>query len=313
MSRQLTRRAFAMFMASAPLGAYVLQEPFKIVDNVDLVLLDVSVRDSHGGYITDLPETAFHISVDGKPQKISTFAKADAPVTIGLILDNSGSMRYKRNEVVLSGLAFAKESNPQDEFFVVNFNNTVSSGLPMKVPFTDDIQLLHSALNWGASAGQTALYDAIAYGLKHLEQGHRDKRTLIVVSDGGDNVSELKQRDILSLIQESRATIYTIGLLDPDDRDLQPAILKRFAHLSGGEYFEPEKLDDIPKVLNKISQDIRTRFTLGFTPVAGADNQLHQIKVAASIDGRHLTVRARTAYTASPTNTIQETTLRDWR
>jgi VWFA-related protein len=301
-----------MLLAAAPLGAYVVQEPFKIVDNVDLVLLDVSVRDSRGGYVTDVPESAFRVAVDGKPQKLSTFAKADAPVTIGLILDNSGSMRYKRNEVVLSGLAFAKESNPQDEFFVVNFNNTVAPGLPAKVPFTDDIQLLHSALNWGASVGQTALYDAIAYGLKHLEQGHREKRTLIVVSDGGDNVSELKQRDILNLIQQSRATIYTIGLLDPDDRDLQPAILKRFARISGGEYFEPEKLDDVPKVLNKISQDIRTRYTLGFTPVAGTDNQMHQIKVSASMDGRHLSVRTRTAYTTS-TYTIQETSLRDWR
>jgi len=311
---KLSRRAFGWLLASAPLGAFTLQEPFKIVDNVDLVLLDVSVRDSRGGYVTDLPKEAFRVLVDGRPQNISQFARVDAPVTIGLIVDNSGSMRYKRKDVVLAGLAFAKESNPRDEFFVVNFNNTVAAGLPSNAPFTDQLQLLHNALYMGKSVGQTALYDAIAYGLKYLERGHRDKRTLIVVSDGGDNVSELKQIDILNLIQESRATVYTIGLLDPQDSDLQPAILKKFAHVSGGEYFQPETLEDVPKVLNKISLEIRNRYSLGFSPVAGSgDRQTHQIKVTASSEGRKLLVRTRTAYTTDPTNTIQETSLRDWR
>ncbi len=286
------------------------------MDNVELVLLDVSVRDHRGAYVTDLLKNAFKVEVDGKPQAISEFSRVDTPVTVGLIVDNSGSMRYKRKEVILAGLAFAKASNPQDEFFVVNFNNYVTPGLPPSDPFTDQIQLLHNALYMGESRGQTALYDAIAYGLKYLERAHLDKRTLIVVSDGGDNVSELKEPAILSLIQESRATIYTIGLLDPDDSDLKPAVLKKFAAISGGEYYQPQKLDDVMDVLKKISADIRSRYSIGFSPAeSGRDSrgETHRIKVTASSDGQHLLVRTRTAYVTDPSVNLNETKLRDWR
>jgi Ca-activated chloride channel family protein len=309
----LTRRVFGFLLASPLIKAGVFQEPFKITDNVDLVLLDVSIRNPHGAYISDLPKDAFQVSVEGRPQVISQFARADAPVTIGLIVDSSGSMRYKRTEVITAGLAFAKESNPQDEFFVVNFNNRVVRGLPESAPFTDNLGELHKALFMGQPVGQTALYDAIALGLKQLERGHRDKRTLIVVSDGGDNVSELKQADIVNLILQSRATIYTIGLLDPEDRDLRPAVLKKFAGISGGEYFQPEKLDDVIQVLAKISKDIRTRYTIGFSPDVGeSEKQIHRIKVTATENGQKLLVRARTAFTVDRAN-IRETSLRDWR
>ena len=163
-------------------------------------------------------------------------------MTIGLIVDSSGSMRNKRPEVVMAGLAFATESNPRDEFFVVNFNNQVEAGLPRGMAFTDQLQTLHNALFMGEPKGQTALYDAIAFGLKHLEEGHRDKRTLIVVSDGGDNVSELSEADILTLIEQSRATIYTIGLVDPEDTDLRPGILKRFASIVAANITSPPSL-----------------------------------------------------------------------
>lgn len=297
MPAKISRRAVCCLLAASPLAAYDFQEPFKIVDDVNLVLLDVSVKDARGGYVTGLPKDAFHISVDGKPQPISEFSSVDTPVTIGLIVDNSGSMRYKRKEVVLSGLAFAKESNPKDEFFVVNFNNKVEPGLPANVLFTDNLELLHKALYMGQSVGQTALYDAVAYGLKHLESAHLEKRTLIVVSDGGDNVSRLKLPAVLDLIQESRATVYTIGIYDALDSDLKPAILKKFARISGGEYFQPQTMEDVPKVLSKISQDIRNRYSLGFNPPPGAPNQTHQIKVTASVEGRKLVVRTRTEYT----------------
>ncbi len=137
---------------------------------------------------------------------------------------------FQAAEVILAGLAFAKESNPEDEFFVVNFNNRVTRGLPAKVAFTDDLQALRSALYYGQAEGQTALYDAIAYALQHLERSHREKRTLIVVSDGGDNVSRTNLSELMKLIEASRATIYTIGLYDPEDRDLNPA---SFAQLPG--------------------------------------------------------------------------------
>jgi VWFA-related protein len=180
------------------------------------------------------------------------------------------------------------------------------------------LQELHKALFMGQPVGQTALYDAIALGLKQLETGHRDKRTLIVVSDGGDNVSELKQADIMNLILQSRATVYTIGLLDPEDRDLRPAVLKKFASISGGEYFQPEKLEDVISVLAKISKDIRSRYTIGFSPDIGDPNiggnakQIHSIKITATEEGHKLLVRARTAFTVDRA-TIPEKSLRDWR
>lgn len=214
----------------------------------------------------------------------------------------------------MAGLAFAKESNPRDEFFVVNFNNTVAAGLPPNILFTDQIQMLHSALYMGQVAGQTALYDAIAFGLKQLEAGHHEQRTLIVVSDGGDNVSQLHEKDILNLIERSRATIYTIGLVDPEDSDLKPAILKKFASLSGGEYFQPAELNDVMAVLRKISKDIRSRYSIGFTPETdNGRKKIHSIKLTASDDGRKLVVRTRASYTSDLTNPIQETALRDWR
>lgn len=310
------RHALVWLLLTPLFAAASLQEPFKITDNVDLVLLDASVRNNQGGYVTDLSKDNFHVFVDGHPQQISQFARVDAPVTVGLIVDNSGSMRFKRPSVIMAGLAFAKASNPQDQFFVVNFNNEVLPGLPKAMPFTDNITALHKAMYMGDPGGQTALYDAIAYGLKHLESGDRDQRTLIVVSDGGDNVSELKEHAILDLIEQSRATIYTIGLLDPEDRDLRPGILKKFASISGGEYFQPAKLEDVLPVMRKISNDIRNRYTIGFSPaVASTSGGKHNfaIKVTATEDGHKLQVRARTSYTLDPKPVIQETSLRDWR
>jgi VWFA-related protein len=276
-------------------------KPFTISDNVDLVLLDVSVKNPHGGYVTGLDQTNFHVAEDGLARPITHFTSVDTPVTVGLVVDNSGSMRRKRSEVILAGLAFAKESNPQDEFFVVNFNNSVARGLPPSLPFTDDLQLLRAALYYGEPVGQTALYDAIAYALHHLERGHRDKRTLIVVSDGGDNVSQMSLAGLMPLIEASRATIYTVGLLDPEDRDLNPSVLRKLAGVSGGEYFQPQELNDVIPVFHKISKDIRNRYSIGYVPDETTNKrQVRSVKVSAQNNGQKLIVRTRTTYTVTP-------------
>lgn len=279
---------------SAP-GAYTIS------DNVDLVLLDVSVKDPRGGYVTGLTRNDFHIAEDGHARPITLFASVDAPVTVGLVVDNSGSMRFKRPEVILAGLAFAKESNPRDEFFVVNFNNSVVRGLPAQTLFTDNLQLLRAALYYGKAVGQTALYDATAYALRHLEFSRQENRTLILVSDGGDNVSRTGLPELLKLIQASRATIYTVGLLDPEDRDLNPGVLRRISAASGGEFFEPKTLDDVIPVFQKISKDIRNRYTIGYVPDEVNDRRLvRSVRVTAQEDGRRLNVRSRTSYTTTP-------------
>jgi Ca-activated chloride channel homolog len=286
------------------LALAVLQEPgqFTISDNVNLVLLDVSVKSPHGGYVSGLAESDFHVQENGRPRQITQFANADRPVTLGLVVDNSGSMRTKRPDVILAGLAFAKESNSRDEFFVVNFNDTVVRGLPSATPFTDNLQLLHAALYYGQAAGKTALYDAIDYSLKHLERGHLDKRTLVVVSDGGDNASRIHFQELMQLIEQSRATIYTVGLLDPEDRDLNPGVLRKIASVSGGRYFQPATLNDIIAAFHEISKDIRARYTIGFVPDEHDKRNVRSIRVTAEKDDHQLTVRSRTSYSLPPVN-----------
>jgi VWFA-related protein len=294
-----SRRELLAAFTAAPLLAMQEKEPFTITDNVRLVLLDVSVRSKNGAYVSGLKREDFKVLDSGKPTSITQFSNVEAPVTVGLILDDSGSMRNNRPGVVLAGLAFAKVSNSHDEFFVVNFNDRVIPGLPAHLPFTDNIIELQKALYMGDPVGKTKLYDAIAYGLRHLEEGHHEKRTLIVVSDGGDNASKVSQKEVLGLIEQSRATIYTIGLVDSSDGDLQPQILRRFASISGGNYFQPTKGEDVIEVLYKIAKDIRNRYAIGFAPEAGsAAGSRHSVKVIATHSGAKLNVRTRSFYSS---------------
>jgi Ca-activated chloride channel homolog len=275
---------------------------YTITDNVNLVLLDVSVKDPRGGYVTGLTKSEFRVLEDGRPQTITQFGSVDTPVTVGLVVDDSGSMRLKRPQVVLAGLAFAKQSNPKDEFFVINFNDRVVRGLPDRIAFTDNLQTLRAALYYGEPMGQTALYDAIAYSLKHLELSRQDKRTLIVVSDGGDNVSRTSLPELMKLIEASRATIYIIGLFDPEDRDRNPNVLRKLVKVSGGEYFEPGRLNDVLPVFQKISADIRNRYSIGYVP-ANLDTKhaLRSVRVTVDAkDHRKLVARTRTTYTVIP-------------
>jgi Ca-activated chloride channel homolog len=294
-------RSLGLVTPKAESPASSNQDVYTISDNVNLVLLDVSVKDPQGGYIKDLTKEDFQVSEDGRPQKITQFGSIDTPVTVGLVVDDSGSMRLKRPQVVLAGLAFAKESNPQDEFFVVNFNDRVVRGLPDRISFTDSLQRLRAALYYGEPKGQTALYDAIAYSLKHLELSRRDKRTLIVVSDGADNVSRTSLPELMTFVQASPAMIYTIGLFDPENTDRNPNVLRKLAKLSGGQFFEPATLEDVVPVFHKISADIRNRYSIGYVPAdVEAKRVLRSVRVtAAGKDRRKLIARTRTAYTVT--------------
>jgi Ca-activated chloride channel family protein len=273
------------------------QDDFKISDNVNLVLLDVSVRDKSGSYVGGLQKSDFRVLEDGKPRALTQFEKVDAPVSVGLVVDNSASMRSKRSEVLEAGLSFARESNVHDEFFVVNFNNSVLYGLPSQVPFTDSLTALQNALYHGTPTGQTALYDAISHSLSHLEQAHHQQRTLIVVSDGGDNVSKISLTHLLEKIQLSRATIYTIGLVDLENRDLKPGILRKIATASGGTYFEPRRLEDVSAAFAQISAEVRHRYTVGFAPDEEHDKRsVRTIKVIAERAGEHLSCKSRSTF-----------------
>jgi len=270
-------------------------EEFTIRTTSRLVLLDVSVKDAAGGFVSGLLKDNFKVYEDGKLQKITQFANADLPVTIGLVVDESGSMRKKRPEVITAALAFIQASNPNDEIFVINFNEYPQRGLPDTVLFSDDIQQLRSALWQGVPEGRTALYDAIMMGLNQLDMGRRDKKTLVVISDGGDNHSVSKLSEVTDYVLGSIATIYTIGIYDPDDPEKNPDVLRKLARVSGGSAHFPEKLEEIVPICRQIAKDIRTRYTIGYVPPNEGKRERH-IKVVASAEGGKLIVRTRTSY-----------------
>src|SRR5215471_610213 len=203
------------------------QDTIKI--NVDLVVLRATVQKSDLEPVSGLGKEDFRVYEDGVLQEIESFSHEDIPVTVGLVIDNSGSMRPKRAEVITAALAFARASNNKDQIFVVNFNEHVSFGLPENIPFTNKTAQLEAALSKVAPDGKTALYDAVAAALDHLKKGNRDKQALIVVSDGADNASRHNLAQIMAQARQSDAIIYTIGIYDKDDPDSKPGSLKRLA------------------------------------------------------------------------------------
>ncbi len=283
------------------LAASVPEQPptsnYTITANVNLVLLDVSVRDTEGGFVSGLPKEAFTVFEDGKPQAITQFANRDVPVTLGLVVDNSGSMRPKKPEVVTAALVLIQSSNPEDEVFIVNFNDSVWRGLPDIVPFTDDVQMLRKALVKTDPAGRTALYDAILASLHQLKMGRRDKKTLVVVSDGGDNASTHTLHEVIQAALESEATIYTVGVFSSDDPDRNPDVLKKLAHLTGGVCYLPQDVSRAVEICREIAKDIRTRYTIGYIPQHLDKPGQHHIKVVVnSPDHEKLIARTRTTY-----------------
>jgi Ca-activated chloride channel family protein len=273
------------------------QSAFKISENVNLVLLDVSVKDKQGGYVSGLPKEAFTVLEDGKPQQITQFADNDIPVTTGLVVDNSGSMTPKKPDVMMAALVFIQSSNPLDEWFVINFNDKVWRGLPPLIPFTDDIKLLRAALAKTEPAGRTALYDAILAGLRQLEMGRRDKKTLVVLSDGGDNASAHSLDEVREAVLRSPATIYTVGLFDEFDKEKNPDVLQKLAHISGGVCYLPKKITNVIDVCRQIAKDIRTRYTIGYVPQQLNRTGIRHIKVEVKAPGnKKLIARTRTSY-----------------
>jgi Ca-activated chloride channel homolog len=270
---------------------------FVIHSEVRLVLLDVSVKDRDGSFASGLSRANFAVFENGAAQPITVFAGHDVPVTVGILVDESRSMTPKRADVLSAAKTFIAESNPQDEIFVLNFNDSVKRGLPEGVLFSDNPEQLRSALYRGTPKGRTALNDAVVDGLKQLELGRRDKKTLVVISDGGDNASLHTRREMLDLVERNIATIYTIGLFEPGDPDLNPGLLKRLAGISGGEAHFPADLEEMVAACRGIAKDIRTRYTIGYPPPVKNGGPVRRIRVNVSAPGRsRLVVRTRDRY-----------------
>jgi VWFA-related protein len=242
------------------------QPEFTVHSDVRLVLLDVSVRDHEGKLISGLAKDNFTVLEDGHAEPITVFAHDDLPVTAGILVDESSSMRSKRDEVLAAAEIFIEESNPHDEIFVLNFNDRVRRGLPETMLFSDDRAQLRAALQRGAPRGMTALNDAVAESLDQLQKGRREKKAIVLISDGGDNASEHTRKQTVAMVQRSPATIYCIGIYEQGDPDKNPGFLKLLSSISGGEAHFPEKPAGMAAICRRIARDIRARYTIGYIP-----------------------------------------------
>jgi Ca-activated chloride channel family protein len=281
-------------------GTTQIPDPFRISVDVNLVVLHPTVRDGKGQFASDLQERNFEVYEDGVRQDIKLFRHEDVPVTVGLIVDHSSSMRHKLAEVVAAARTFVQLSSPKDQMFVVNFNEKVTLGLPDAVGFTDSSMELERAISRTPAGGMTALYDAVARAQERLQAGSHDKKILIVISDGGDNASEHKLADILKIAERSSALVYTIGIFDPDDQDKNPDVLRRLAGATGGDAFLPGKLDEVVAICEGIARDIRHQYTLGYISSNAVKPGVYRsIRVLArSAANRRLAVRTRAGYIA---------------
>jgi VWFA-related protein len=272
---------------------------FRISTDVDRVVLPVTVADRQARVVPNLAKDSFRIYDEGRREDIHDFFYRDIPLTVGLVIDSSTSMGPKRESAILAALSFVRLSNPEDQAFVVSFNDKVSFGLP--TPFSADPEQLGEAFLKLPCQGRTALYDAVVAATDHLSGGTRDKKALIVVSDGGDNVSRHRLRQTMEALQRSEAIVYTIGLYEPEDPDRNPGVLKQLARPTGGEAFFPQSPRELPGILAHIAKVLRSQYTLTYAPAAeDRDGRYHRIQVIATEpgSGRRLAVRTRAGYYA---------------
>jgi len=270
----------------------------KIALSVNLVQLPVNVTDAHGTFVAGLKRDDFRVFEDGQLQQITVFDEGNTPVTVGLVVDHSKSMGPKLSGVVTAVSSFAHSSNPQDEMFVVDFNDDVSIELMKGKAFSSDPKELEEALNAVSARGRTALYDAVSEGLNHLQYARWGKKALIIISDGGDNASHLKYAQVLAQARQSQSLIYAIGLVGSGDREENPGLLRRLCKDTGGIAYFPDEGESVAGVSARIARDLREQYTLGYVPqnVQGAVAfRKVEVKVTAPGHGR-LHVRTRQGY-----------------
>jgi Ca-activated chloride channel family protein len=282
------------------------QKGERIRISTDLVVLHATVTDDHRQFVNGLKESNFRVFEDKVEQKVSAFANEDVPVTMGLVIDNSGSMREKRAQVNAAALTFVRTSNPQDEVFVVNFNDEYY--LDLNEDFTNDQRELNEALSRIDARGSTALFDAIIGSLDHLKKGHKDKRVLLVITDGDDDASRKTLAYTVQVAQQSDAQIFAIGVFSDQDRKSDKKMIRnskkeltQLASVTGGEAYFPDNLEQVTAVCQQVAHDIRNQYTLGYYPSNTAkDGTFRQVQVQLipPKDRSKMTVRTRTGYYA---------------
>lgn len=275
-----------------------------------LVVVPVTVTDRQGRFVRGLTQSNFRLYENGKPQQIAVFRDEDVPAVVGIVVDHSGSMGTKSDEVIQGATAFVQASNHQDQEFVVNFSGTVTFGLPPHVPFTSNVAELRAALSTPSASGLTALYDALAAALQHFHDNPADRRVLLLISDGGDNASKHTFAQVLKMAQAANVIIYAVGLLDPLSADQKPDVLKKLAQDTGGEVYFPNSTIEVVSDCIAIATDIRHQYILAYAPSENGKRGYRKIHVAVHARGRgRLFVRARRGYffSKSSPSTVQST------
>jgi Ca-activated chloride channel family protein len=273
--------------------------------DVPLALVNVTVTDPYNRLVTGLEQDNFRVYEDGVEQEVVTFSSEDVPISIGVICDFSGSMSNKISKAREAAVQFFKTANPQDEFFLVSFNERAE----LTNPFTNSIEDLQSHMMLTAAKGRTALLDAIYLGLSQMRGAHNGKRALLILSDGGDNHSRYNETDIKRLVREADTQLYAIGIFDalgyrgrtPEELN-GPSLLGEITDMTGGRVFAVENLTELPDIASKISMELRNQYVLGYRPSNKAhDARWRKIKVRMRIPKGlpPLNVYSKTGYYAA--------------
>ena len=275
------------------------QGVFVFKHDVDEVLLHATVQDDKNHLVTNLERSAFTVFEDGKPQNIISFHNEDIPVAMGIVIDNSGSMREKRNKVNQAALNLVRSSNPKDEVFVVNFNDEYY----LDQDFTNDLLKLKEALEKIDARGGTALYDAVVASGDHLKRNARlEKKVIFVVTDGEDNASnESLEQAVKQLQEENGPQVYAIGILGDEEHPKRAKrALETIAQRTGGIAFFPKTLDEVDEISRTIAHDIRNQYAIGYKPTSPRTvGGFRAVKVEAKAKGHNkLTVRTKSGYYA---------------
>ncbi len=253
-------------------------KPFR--KDVDLVLVPVTITDPMNRLVTGLEKENFQLTDNGKPQEIKHFSSEDAPISLGVIFDNSGSMADKIDKSREAVVDFFRTANPQDEFFLITFSDEPQ----VLVDFTSSVEDIQSKLVYTVPKGRTALLDAIYLGMNRMRKAHYERKALLIISDGGDNHSRYTEGEIKSMVREADVQIYGIGLFDlnfktPEERE-GPALLDDVTEVTGGRTFAISSPSELADVATKIGIELRNQYVLGYRPSnPGKDGKWRKIKV----------------------------------
>jgi VWFA-related protein len=248
-----------------------------------LVLINVTVTDPLNRFVTGLDKDYFRLWEDNNEQQVVQFSSEDAPLSVGLVFDASGSMGSKLSKSRQAAAQFFRTANPEDEFFLVQFNDRAE----LKVPFTFNTEEVQNRLTFTQAKGRTALLDAVYLALHQMKKARNPRKAILILSDGGDNSSRYTESEIRNLVREADVQIYAIGIFEPaasrgrTAEELSgPGLLSEIAEQTGGRHFPVENINELPDVAAKIGIELRNQYVLGYSPTnLNKDGKYRKVKV----------------------------------